>query len=223
MRPTYWRQWIRVTKLSALAVALAASLLQAAKGRAQDATDPNLDVAKILETCRAIQDSDARLRCFESATSILGGSQRAPSTPGSLEGWRLVRTPRPAGGKDAVSIMHTADPLRSDPDLAGLVIRCSETGNEVLIALITPLPPRARPQVVLGDTGAGPRLEAKVLPPGALILLPPAATVLANGRWQALPELSVQVTDEGTAIRGVVPLQGLAAGLQVLTANCPAN
>ena len=222
MHPTHWRQRARLAKLSVLVVALAVSTFQATKSRAQNTTTyPNLDTAQILAACRAIQDSDARLRCFENATSNLGGGERAPAAPGSLEGWRLVRTPRPGGGKDAVSIMHTGDPLRSDPELAGLVIRCSATGNEVLIALIGPLSLRAHPQVLLGDAGAGPPLEAKVVPPGALVLLPSEATVLANGRWKALSELSVRVTNEGNSVRGVVPLKGLAAGLLILAANCP--
>ncbi len=219
MHPTSWLWWARVTKLSVSAVCLAASILQVGKSRAQD---QDVDSGKILEACRAIEDRDARLRCFENATSNLG-SRPASAAPGSLEGWRLLRTPRPGGGKDAVSIMHTADLLRSDPDLAGLMVRCGETGNEVLIALISPLPLRAHPRVVLGDGGDGPPLEAKVLPPGALILLPPEATVRASGRWQALSQLPVQVTNEATAIRGVIPLKGLAAGLQTLRANCPAS
>jgi hypothetical protein len=181
------------------------------------------DTAKLLDACRAIEDNAARLRCFENATSGLPGNRRPPAAAGSMEGWRLVRTPNPAGGNDAVSIMHTADLLRSDPDLAGLMIRCGEAGNEVLIALISPFPLRARPQVVLGGTSAGTRLEAKVAPPGAVILLPGEATALASGPWQSLAELQLEITNEGTAIRGVVTLKGLAAALQVLAANCPAN
>jgi hypothetical protein len=199
------------------AVIMLALVLGSSRSPAQDA-----DAAKILETCRAIQDSAARLRCFENAAAGLAGSRQPPAASASMEGWRLVRTPNPAGGKDAVSITHTPDLLRSDPDLAGLMVRCGETGNEVLIALISPFPPRARPQVVLGGPG-GTRLEAKVVPPTALLLLPGEATALASGPWQSLAELSVQVMDDATTISGVVPLKGLGAALQVLTASCPAN
>jgi hypothetical protein len=179
-----------------------------------------LDAIEKLEGCRAIQDSAARLRCFENATSNLSGS-RPSGTSGSMEGWRLVRTPNPTGGKDAVSVMHTADPLRSDQDLAGLIIRCGGAGNEVLIALISPFPPRARPHVVLGISPL--RVEANVIPPGAAILLPGEASALASGPWQSLDELPVQITEDGTAIRGVIPLKGLPAALQALRANCPMN
>jgi hypothetical protein len=183
----------------------------------------NADPAKMLEACRAIADSAARLRCFENATSNLAPKQQPPGSGTSMEAWRLVRTPNPAGGAEVVSIMHTADLLRSDPDLAGLIIRCAEQGQEVLLALITPLPPRARPQVVLGDPNRGTRMEAKVIPPGASILLPGDAATLSSGPWQALGELAVEVRDEGTTVRGIIPLRGLDAALQTLRANCPAR
>jgi hypothetical protein len=180
----------------------------------------DLDQAKRLDACRTIQDSAARLRCFEDAASALSGG-RPPAPSGSMEGWRLVRTPNPAGGKDAVSVMHTADLLRSDQDLAGLMIRCGTAGNEVLIALISPLPPRARPQVALG--GSPTPLEATVVPPGAAILLPSQASALANGPWQSLDELSVRIINGGAVINGTIPIKGLPTALQTLRANCPAN
>jgi len=193
--------------------------LSSALTPAQDA-----DPAKMLDACRAIADSAARLRCFENAASNLGAKQQPPSGGGtSMEAWRLVRTPNPAGGAEAVSIMHTPDLLRSDPDLAGLIIRCAEQGPEVLIALITPLPPRAHPQVVLGDPKRPTRVEAKVVPPGASILLPGDAAALASGPWQTLAELPVEVSGEGATVRGIIPLRGLDAALRTLRANCPAR
>src|SRR5437870_12087111 len=81
-----------------------------------------------LERCRAIADDAARLRCYESAA---GGAPGNPAGASNLKGgWRLVRTHNPRGGEDAVSVMHTADPFRSDPDFAGLTLRCAETGTE---------------------------------------------------------------------------------------------
>jgi hypothetical protein len=199
----------------AVPVAAIIFVLTALVSLAQD-----LDPGKRLEACRTIQDSAARLRCFEDAASSLSGGR--PSAPsGSMEGWRLVRTPNPAGGKDAVSVMHTADLLRSDQDLAGLIIRCGAAGNEVLIALISPFPPRAHPQVLFG--GSSRPLEASVVPPGASILLPAEASVLASGPWQSLNELSLQIIQDGRVIRGVVPIKGLPAALQTLRANCPMN
>jgi hypothetical protein len=112
--------------------------------------------AEAIERCKSIIDQTAWLRCYEDATgcpqeradpdtpgrdssglggSDLGGSDLDGSRPGS---WRLVRTPNPRGGPDAVSVMQTPDPSRSDIDLAGLMLRCSDRGFEVLIVLLHP-------------------------------------------------------------------------------------
>jgi hypothetical protein len=104
-----------------------------------------------LEQCRAITDSAARLRCFERALA----DHQKQSQSGSREtgAWRLVRTPDPRRGPDAVSIMHTADISRSDPDFAGLMIRCAGDSVEALVIVIEPRLPRARPHVKLGRPG----------------------------------------------------------------------
>ena len=72
------------------------------------------------DRCRAITD-DAAPRCYEDAISHsdVGGSGQRNALPGA---WRLVRTSNPSGGRDAVSIMHTADIARSDVDFAGLML-----------------------------------------------------------------------------------------------------
>jgi hypothetical protein len=116
--------------------------------------------------------------------------------------------------------MHTVSFERSDPDLAGLIIRCTESDLEVLIALISPFPLRARPQVTLTAGGIATHLEAKVAPPGTALLLPSEATALANGAWKSVRDLSLQVTEEGVAIRGVVTLEGLPSALQSLSIEC---
>jgi hypothetical protein len=140
-----------------------------------------------------------------------------------MEGWRLVRTRNPGGGHEAVSIMHTPDLPRSDLDLAGLMIRCADADTEVLIVLTTPFPLRARPQVLLGDTSTGISLQGKIVPPGALILLPREASRLVHGSWQWIPELAVQITEDGREIRGIVPLKGFSTAFKMLTANCQAH
>ena len=79
---------------------------------------------------------------FPAAT---GSAQAQPSAGRSTGTWRLVRTPNPRGGPDAVSIMQTAEPMRSDLDLAGLMLRCAERDIEVVVVLLKPFPPRAHP------------------------------------------------------------------------------
>jgi hypothetical protein len=94
----------------------------------------------------AAADQTARRRSFEEA---------------------MVRTPNPHGGPDAASIMQTADTARSDIDLVGLTLRCSDTGFDVLVVFLKPFPPSANPKVKLTTGGATVRLEATVIPPGA--------------------------------------------------------
>ncbi len=136
-------------------------------------------------------------------------------------GWRFVRTPNPRGGSDAISIMHTADTSRSDLDLAGLIIRCNETGTEVAIVLLRPLPLRARPHVFLLDNlGHETRFEATIAAPGTAVLLPADGKFLVSGSWQTLSDLFIRISDDQTKVAGVVALTGLQAAFKVLAANC---
>jgi hypothetical protein len=163
------------------------------------------------------------------ASAVNGGNRDtgradAAEQPTSSElagGWHFVRTPNPQGGADAISIMHTADTSRSDLDLAGLMIRCREGGTEAVIILLRAFPFRARPHVVFGKPGNEAQFEAKITPPGTAILLPGDAIALVNGPWQARGDLSIQVDDGQTTIRGVVALAGLQPAFKVLLASCP--
>jgi hypothetical protein len=175
--------------------------------------------------CRAIADDAARLRCVESAT----GKPRTNSgtrTLGPEAGtWRLVRTPNPSGGPDAVSIMQTADTTRSDFDLAGLALRCQDGDVEVLIVLVRVLSLRAHPQVAVNAGEKSLDFNATVVPPGASLLLPRTATELASGLWTATSEMTVQIETRQndsapSLIRGVIPLKGLSSALPSLLAIC---
>lgn len=151
-----------------------------------------------------------------------GGAERALSSE-LAGGWHLVRTHNPNGGADAISIMHTADTSRSDLDLAGLMIRCSETSAEVVIVLLPALPFRTRPHVTLGKPGNETQFEATVAPPGTAVLLPRDATTLVSGPWQALEDLFIRIDDGQSTIRGVVKLAGLEAAFKELQASCAAH
>lgn len=204
---SFWRntQWL-----------LAWTMVTAAAGTAQGAA-PQARAGVVIERCRTIADRAARLG-YERAAAELDRTAQTASPPG---GWRLVRTLNPRGGKDAVSIMRTADLLRSDADFAGLMLRCGERDLEVLVVLIQAFPPRAHPQVTVSGGATSLRLTAVVAPPGTALLLPPDAEALATGPWRELKEISLAVEDDRTVIRGVVPLDGLRAALQSLRANCP--
>ena len=132
-----------------------------------------------------------------------------------------MRTPGPKAGDDVISMIRTADMLRSDPDFAGLMLHCGQKGPEILIIVVKPFPPRSRPRVALGGPINEVHFEASVLPSGAALLLPSDAMALANGPWQSQVDLSVRIEDGDITTRGVVPLSGLDTALQTLMANCP--
>jgi hypothetical protein len=182
---------------------------------------PSTAHAASAEACQTIRENDARLRCFENAAS--GAANPAATNPKSLEGWRLVRTPNPVGGDDAISIMRTADALRSDPDFAGLTVLCGQQGLEMRVIVIQPFPPRSRPSVTLGRPNSEIHFEASVVSPGAALQLPGEALELAKGPWQSLQELPIRVEQGDTIIRGIIPLRGLGAALQTLMASCSAH
>jgi hypothetical protein len=171
--------------------------------------------------CPLIADQAARLRCFEETRSTaFQGVSPAVTSVGT---WRLVRTPNPLGGPDAVSIMHTADPSQSDMDLAGLMLRCNDIGFDVLIVFLKPFPPRGRPNVKLTARDVTVHFEATIIPPGAAILLPAEAARLVNGSWQSSSELVIEVDYDRNAVRGVISLVGLGPALSLLTSNCPSR
>lgn len=134
-------------------------------------------------------------------------------------GWRFVRTPNPQGGPDAVSIMHTADPSRSDLDLAGLMIRCNGNSTEVIVVLLRAFPFRARPHVLLGESGHETRLEATIAPPGTAVLLPGDGKFLSS-LWRDNSDLFIRIEDDQTTVAGVVALKGLEPAFEALAANC---
>jgi hypothetical protein len=172
-----------------------------------------------LSRCLSIADAAARLHCFE---ATVGDPLQTRSSPGEMGTWRLVRATDPRGGPDAVSIMHTADVLRSDGDIAGLTLRCADNSIEVLVIVIEPRPPRARPRVTLSSGGNQASYEATVVGPFTALLLPQEATAMLSGLAQSgAPELSVGVSDDATGIQGIVKLAGLRPALDGLRGICP--
>jgi hypothetical protein len=133
--------------------------------------------------------------------------------------WRLVRTPDPRGEKDAISITHGAELHGSDPDFAGLMIRCGDKDVDVLAILLRPVPLRARPQVTVNGT----KYEAKVAAPGTAILLPDEVTAAARERWRTLPSVSLAVDDGDSITKGMVSLEDFEPALKALTASCSAR
>jgi hypothetical protein len=179
------------------------------------------DVSQEFEKCKVIADDQARLSCLK---NLLPRISSGPAASASHDSWPLVRTPHPKGGRDAVAIMRTADTARSDPDLAGLIIRCEEKpGFEVLLALLRPFPPRTKRDVVITSGTTQSLLHAEASSIGTALILPIEATAFTTGPWQGLKELAVIIKDPETEIHGVIPLDGLAPAMAKLSASCPSG
>jgi hypothetical protein len=179
------------------------------------------DVSEDFAKCKVIANDQVRLNCLK---NLLPEPASGLAASALQDSWPLVRTPRPTGGPDAVAIMRTADTAQSDPDLAGLMIRCQEKekpGFEVLLALVRPFPPRTKRDVVIRSETMQSVLHAEASSSGTALILPLEATAFTTGPWQGLKELAVTIKDPETEIRGVIPLGGLAPAMAKLSTSCP--
>lgn len=184
---------------------------------------PTTAIPKTIASCRSIPEDALRLRCFEDAAASLAAPGNSPIPSTSKAAWRLVLTPGGKPGGEVITMMRTADLLRSDPAFAGLALHCGESGPQVLVIVVEPFPPRSRPRVEISSPRGSEGFEASVLPGGAALLLPRSATSLANGPWQSQLELSVKIENAGSTIQGIVALGGLKEALQTITARCSAD
>jgi hypothetical protein len=173
--------------------------------------------------CRTIADDKARLRCFESAAEPPSAPPAAPSLQPAAGPWRLIRSPNPRGGPDAVAVMRTADLAQSDLGFAGLMLRCAENAVEIVVVMTEPFPPRSHAKVKILAGGQELAFDASVVPPFSALALPPEVTVLADGVWQSLPRLSIEVDHDHSPIHGTVALAGLGPALALLRSSCPAR
>jgi hypothetical protein len=179
------------------------------------------DVSQDFEKCKVIADDQARLNCLK---NLIPNASSQPTASATSDLWPMVRTPNPKGGPDAVAIMRTADTAQSDPDLAGLMIRCAEKpGLEVLLALVRPFPPRAKRDVVVTSGPTQSVLHAEASSTGIALILPIEAGAFTTGPWRALKELAVTIRDPEAEIRGIIPLDGVVPAIAKLLASCPSG
>jgi hypothetical protein len=177
------------------------------------------DLHTRFEKCRVIGDDQARLTCLK---DLLPKKVDEPDRSAAGDPWPLVRIPHPRGGSDAVSIMRTADTTRSDPDLAGLMIRCAEKqGLDAILALVRPAPPRSKRDVVVAAGVTQVLLHAEVTSAGTALLLPVEPAIFTKEPWRSAQEIAVTIRDPDGEIRGVIPLDGISPAMAKLSANCP--
>jgi hypothetical protein len=170
-----------------------------------------------MQDCSAISNSRDKQRCEETFSQSVKASSRTAELD---SGWRLVRTPNPQGGAEAISIMHVSDTSKSDFALAGLTLRCGGSGIEPLLIVLEPLPGDSHPPVIVKAGSTQSQFEASAIQGGQALLLPQVASNLAAGQWQNANELSVEIAIKPVPIRGVVPIAGLSKALHILAQNC---
>jgi len=195
---------------AALAAAIFVGL---AKTLAVETSDGN-------DTCRVISDLTVQKQCYAIINALSNKTNAQGLT--LLEGWQLVRTPDPRGGADAISISHVVDLQKSDPNLAGITLRCVDRQIELFIIVIEPYPPNIPIDLTLklGNSSAS-TYRGSVVPPGIMVRLPPeAATALFDHRPE-LDYLNVSLA-YGTApvTKGVIKLTGFEQAFGTLKTLC---
>lgn len=147
-------------------------------------------------------------------------STALPSDPANS--WRITRSPGVDGGADSSAILHISDIKRSDPRLAGLMLRCSKKGVDAIIVVIEPFPPQTHPKITLHVGGQEFYFVSSVVATGVGLILPADGMQLAKGPWRNADELSVKISEGDAEISGVIKLSGLEAAIQSL-AECAAK
>lgn len=170
--------------------------------------------------CGSGINTEQRRRCDEEAFRQVESVSQSTQLK---DGWRLVKSRNPDGGADAISVMHAVDSTKSDGRLAGLDLQCDKDGIKIAFIVLEPLSRSTRPNVTLITGEKRTEFEASVIQSGAALLLPADASKLAASDWQNENELSVEIGTTPAAIRGTVPITGLATALRSLSQDCRAR
>jgi hypothetical protein len=142
--------------------------------------------------------------------------------PAGLDGWRIIAARGEADPAYSRAIMHVADVARSDPRLAGLMLRCGKTGVEPVIVVVEPFSPQARPKITLRAGAEEFYFRGIPVAAGAGLRMPAESVDLATGLWRRASEVWIKISDRDVDVDGVVGLSGFAEALQAL-ADCTGN
>jgi hypothetical protein len=172
------------------------------------------------DPCRSISDPTVRTRCYETSNAF--GKQTSAQSTTLPGGWRLVRTPNPQSGMDTISISHTAEVQKSDPNFAGMMLRCDEGQVEVLMIVLEPYPPLAPIDVTIAFSNRPTsKYRASIVPPGVMVRLPPEAAASISEEGRKVDELSMSLANGAAPMTsGVVKLTGFEQALGTLRKLC---
>lgn len=134
----------------------------------------------------------------------------------TTEEWRAV------GGNGATekAILRTAEFERSDPRLAGLMLRCHENKIEPVIIIVEPLRPQSHPKVTLRVGDKEVYLVGDATPTGKGIRLPVGVKDMTESPWSDSRELTIHIDNGTHPIEGIVSLAGLSAAIKSFGAAC---
>ena len=172
---------------------------------------------QLTQNCVPGVTPEARKRCDEAVANQLKATSQTSILDG---GWRLVKTRDFNSGLETVSVMRTVDMSRSAPNFAGVSLRCSPTGIQVVLIVLSALPRTSQPTVTVTAGPDRSEFQASVIQRGDALLLPDAASKLAVGSWQKASELAIEINGESNSMRGIVPIGELSAAVRSLSAYC---
>lgn len=139
-----------------------------------------------------------------------------PNSASLFDAWRVIRTKAADGVTETTAILRVADVLKSDPRLAGLMLRCSKQGIEPVIVVVEPYSPQARPKITLRADDEELYFDSRPLPTGVGLRVPADGLSLMSGPWKGARELKIRISDGDTEMNGVVDLAGLTQAIQSL-------
>jgi hypothetical protein len=162
------------------------------------------------------------------AVALAGGSlcaqaettdrSTASTADASIGDWRRIEYPGATRGTAAFA--HVADVGRSDPRLAGLMLRCGSPVIEAVIVIVGAIPLDAQPRITLRANGEESYFVASVVKSGTGFVIPADRLTSVGGSWRDADELTVEVNGTETGFGGVIPLKGLRSVVTLLTGEC---
>ena len=153
------------------------------------------------------------------SSAALGGALPAVGQTTESIGWRLSDATTP-GGTRTVTIMRTADPTRSDIEIAGLMFRCADGALDALFVLLAPLAPASQPKVSIDLGGVRLDSDLSVLPSGAGLLLPRETLTLFEANPGIAADLSFTITADGKSYSARIPNLRAPSALARLRQEC---
>ncbi len=138
----------------------------------------------------------------------------------STGAWRRIESPGGSRGATTTAFVHTVDVSRSDPRLAGMMLRCNGSQIEAVFVVVEAFLPGERPRITLRANGEEAYFDAYITRAGTGLAVPAATLASKDGPWRAADELEVRISGRGTGYGGIVPMRGFRSVVTTLTVDC---